>query len=235
MRLRSPLAVALVLAATPLAFAGDTPKGMWDGCAKDSWVQTKTTTKMQMPGVEMPDNTSETRQTLVKVTDDEWTVKTETKSGDAWVNANEFTIPRKVSKAVADAMKDAPKPEDLGTEKVTVDGKEYACKKSKTVFNGVTATSWVSEEHGLLKSVSEAAGGSTSESTVTSLEKKAKIGDKEVVCRETKTVSKAMGSETTVVILMSDAVPMHTVRMESAMAAPMKSSTVMEVVAFEIK
>ena len=232
MRVRAPLAVAAVLAAlAPLSFAAFEPKGMWDGCGQGSWVQMKTTTKTVMPGMEVPDSVSESRQTLVKVTDAEWVVKMETKTGDAWGNGMEITLPRVAPKGTE---KDAPKPEDLGADKVTIDGKEYAVKKWKTTVAGNTVISWTSDDQGLLKS--ESTGADMSSTTeVTSLSKSAKVGDKEVSCRETKTVTKAQGAENTTVMLTSDAVPGGSVRMEMSMAKPTTMTTVTETTGFEVK
>jgi hypothetical protein len=231
MRIHASLAAAAVLVLAPVALAAP-PKGLWDGYGEGTWVTTKTVTKMVVPGADMPDQTQESRQTLVKVTDAEWTVKTETKNGDAWENAMEIKIPRKAPEGTA---QDAPKPEDLGTENVSVDGKDYSCKKQKIVIAGSTTTSWVNDDQGTLKSVSESPSG-TSEMTVTALAKSAKVGDKDVSCRETKVVTKGSGNESTMTMLTSDAVPGGTVRMEmsSAMGA-MKSTTVTETTRFEKK
>src|SRR5205085_4342151 len=113
MRARAPLAVAAVLAAlVPLSFAAFEPKGMWDGCGQGSWVQMKMTSKTVMEGMQVPDSVSESRQTLVKVTDAEWVVKMESKTGDEWGNATEMTIPRVAPKGTPEA-KDLPKVEEL--------------------------------------------------------------------------------------------------------------------------
>jgi hypothetical protein len=233
MRVRALVPVAVLSLASP-ASAADAPKGLWDGYGVGTWVTSKTTSKMTMPGMEaMPESVNESRQTLVKVTDAAWTIKTEMKTGEEWTNAMEMDIPRK-AEAVTGTT---PKPEDLGTEKVTVEGKDYTCKKQRVTTPAGTVTSWVSEEAGLLKSESTTPSGDTTSTTVTALAKKVKVGTKEVVCREQKSVSKLMGNESTTTFLLSDAVPGHSVRTEStsSMGGGMKSTSVTETTAFEAK
>ena len=226
------LAVIAVLALSPLAIAGDAPKGMWDACGEGTWVETKTTSSREMPGMTLPANVSETRQTLVKVTDAEWVMKTERKAGGAWTGGMEIKITRIAPKNLAAV----PTPEDVGSESVTVEGKEYPCKKTKLVFAGMTTVSWVSADQGVLKTESQMLLGATATMQVTSLSKKATVAGKEIACRESKTVSKGPGSEMSSVTLSSDAVPTHTVRQETTTAAgPAKIHAVTEVTAFEIK
>ena len=234
MRLRLALAsVALCVLASSALAAPPAVKGAWEGYGAGSWVASKTTTKMEAGGMAMPAQETESRQTLVKVTDDEWTVKNETKVGEDWTNAVEFKIPRK---APAGTEKDAPKPEDLGNENVAVEGKDYACKKQRSVVTGTTTTTWTNEQHGVLKYESEGNGASSS-MIVTTLSKKAKVGDKEFVCKETKIVSKMPGAgDTTMVSLSSEDVPMQVVRTEVNNASPqMKMSSVTEVTGWEKK
>ena len=232
MRRRLPTVFAALLALTPLCFAGQMPKGLWEGCKEGSWVTTKTTQKVTMGTMKIPEQVSEARQTLVTVTDEAWTVRSERKKGDAWLKSTEVAIPRTVPEKYA-KMADALKPEDLGTEKLTVDGKEYACKKTRVTIGKMVITNWVSEEVGVLKS--ENAGDISSSMQVTTLAKKAKIGEKEVTCRESRTVSKAAGSETNLVQLESDEVPGRAVRSEMTMAMPTQMTTVTETTAFEIR
>jgi hypothetical protein len=242
MRVRPLVAVASLLSLAAVASA-EPPKVKfpWDGFGVGSYVHTKVTTKMSMPGMPaMPEQpASETKQTLVKVTDEAFTVKTETKMGETWTGGTETVIPRKFT---GEKMPVDTKvvPEELGTEKVTVEGTSYDCKKIKVKTGQVSVISWVHEKEGVLKSESDLGGGQgTTTMTVTSLSKKAKAGDKEVVCRESKTVSKTsmggMNAETTITSLTSESVPGHQVRTEMVMAGQMSMTTVTEVVAFEAK
>ena len=232
MRMRISIVAATLLALALPSFAGGAVKGMWEGCKEGSWVLNKTTTKGSMTGGEAPDTVSEMRQTLVKVTDEAWTVKMEMKVGDTWGEPMEVPYPRIAAKAAVDA-KDAPKPEELGTEKVKVDGKDYDCKKTKQTEGKTSTISWVNEAEGLLKS--ETTGELTMSMLVTTLAKKAKIGEKEVTCRETKILSKLAGFDSTLVQLTSDDVPTRVVRQEMTLPLPAKSSTVQEMTGFEIK
>ena len=81
MRLRLPIAAAALLALAPLSFAGGGTKAIWEGFGEGSWVESKSTVKMSMAGKALPDTVVEKRDTLVKVTDEAWTVRIEKKSG----------------------------------------------------------------------------------------------------------------------------------------------------------
>jgi len=242
-----------VVSLAAAAWAGDPPavKMPWDGFGADSYVQYKATTKVTMPGQAMPEQVTETKETLVKVTDEAFTVRYETKAPTGWTKTAEIQIPRKISKLPMPTG-DEPKAatEDLGTEKVTVEGKEIECKKVRVKVAGAsTTTTWTSETHGVLKFETEyeIGGVKTSSSrVVTALAKKVTIAGKEISCRESKTVMKSSapagtpagmgGSETTMVELESDAVPGHKVREETSSATgPMTNVSVREVVAFEAK
>jgi hypothetical protein len=225
---------AAVLGAFATAAAAEPPpvKGPWDGFGAGSSVTQKSTMTSSM--AEMPATTTETRTTLVKVTDDACVIKTETEVGEEWMG-QEMTIPRKAT-GTEDPNLPKPKVEDLGTEKVTVDGTDYECKKQKTVMDGSSGISWTHEKHGVLKVESTHQGG-TSTILVTKLSTKVAVGGKEVDCRETKIVSKMQGGvETDMVTLESDAVPGRNVRSESTMKmAAMTTKTVSETTAFEAK
>jgi hypothetical protein len=221
----------LVAAAVSLlaghALAGEA-KGLWEGCGVGSFVHQKMTMTMSMAGV--PPTTTEMKSTLVKVTDAAWTVKTETKVGEEWMGA-EMDYPRKATGTAPDA----PKPEDLGEEKVTVEGKDLACKKQQVKVGDQTVTTWTNDTYGVVRSESKGAGSETS-SVLTKLAGKTKVGDREVEYRETTTTAKSAGSETKMVTWQSDAVPGHVLRTESvADMGAMKSTTVTETVAFEVK
>jgi hypothetical protein len=240
MRVRPLAGLAVLLALASTAFAADEVKVKfpWD-FGVGSFVHTKTTTKMSVPGAPaMPEMVMENKQTLVKITDEAWIVKSEQGTGGSWMPGSEISFPRKFTGSDKTSEMKI-ETEDLGTEKVTVEGTAYDCKKIKAKGSFGTTTSWTNEKHGVLKSETEATGGNTSTMTVTALAKKAKAGDKDVVCREVKNVSKmSMGpvaSETTMVMLTSDAVPGHTVRSEMTTSGQVSQTAVTEVIAFEAK
>jgi hypothetical protein len=229
------LASFLLLAA--VAQADTAMKGPWDGFGVGTWFHVKSSTTMQIPGVDTPPTVQEMKQTLVKVTDAEYTVRTEVKMGDAWTGASEFPFPRKGTPVEGEVE---PKREELGSDKVTVEGKEHGVKKVRitTTVAGTTTTtlSWESAEHGALRSESTSPDGTSSVMEVTSLSKKAKVGDKELTCREMKTTSKMQGGESSMVMLWSDAVPGRVVRNEIASSmGGAKTNVVTELVAYETK
>ena len=228
---RTAWVAAAVLGAFSTASAGDPPpyKGPWDGFGAGSSVTTKSTTSM--PGMDA--TSTETRQTLVKVTDEAYVVKSEMKVGEEWMG-QEMTIPRKATGEDPNLPK--PKIEDLGTEKVTVDGQDYECKKQKTVTGDASAISWTHEKHGALKVESTyPTGGSTM--LVTKLSTKVKVAGKELDCRETKVTSKMLGGmEMDMVSLDCDAIPGRSARSESTTKmGGVATKSVNEVVAFEVK
>src|SRR5688500_13304232 len=89
------LSLAALLVAVPSAFAAE-PKGVWDGFGVGSYVHQKSSTKMSgipnMPNMEP--QVTESKQTLVKITDDAYLVKYETKMGEEW-QGHEMPFPRK--------------------------------------------------------------------------------------------------------------------------------------------
>lgn len=202
----------------------------WDGFGVGSSVHLRTTTTMSVAGV--PPQTSESRQTLVKITDEAFTIKMETKVGEEWM-ATEMPWPRKATGVAPVA--ETPKPEELGDEDVTVDGKAYPCKKLRIVAQGTTVTSWVHAVEGALKVETKGAGFEAS-MAVTKLAMKTKVADKELEVRETVSVSKAAGNETKVTSWTSAAVPGGSARSETVTEMPgMKTTAVAEVIAFEVK
>jgi hypothetical protein len=240
MRLGAPLVtfgLALALSSTAAAAPPAAPGGMWDGYGPGSTVHTKMATSTEMPGMTMPPQSSEMKQTLVKTTDTEWVVKVEMKMGESWTTT-ENRIPR-TAKGV-EGVPDAPKPEEVGAESLTVDGKAYACKKWKMVVQGMTTVSWTHDEAGTLKTTMEGPS-MASEMLVTSLAKKVTAAGRELTCRESTSRSKSevqgQAMQSLVVMLTTPEVPAHTVRMESVteMGGMMKTRILMELVSFEKK
>ena len=231
MRRFAPLAFAATVLFASVAAAGDAATRLpWDGFGVGSYVHTRSTTTLSVEGV--PPQTSESKQTLVKITDDAWTIKQETKVGDDWMGS-ELPFPRKATGTPTDVQ--APKPEELGDENVAVDGKDYACKKVRVTAMGMATTTWTHATEGVLKSESKGPGTETS-MTVTKLSSKAKVGDKEIDVREMVIVTKAGGAETKVTSWDSKAVPGGTVRSEMVSdMGGMKTTIVTETIAFEAK
>lgn len=226
------VATASAAALAPcLALAGDAAVRLpWDGFAVGSYVHMRSTTTMSVEGA--PPQTSEMKQTLVKVTDEAYTIKYETKVGEEWMGS-ELAYPRKATGAAAEVQ--APKPEELGDENVAVDGKDYPCKKVRFTAQGMTTTTWTHATEGVLKT--ETKGPGTESSTVvTKLSTKLKVATKELDVRETLRVSKGAGGETKVTDWDSKSVPGGTVRSETATEmGGMKTTIVTEVIAFEAK
>jgi hypothetical protein len=235
-RIAAFAAVAALFAANS-AVAADAPtwRDPWASFKPGSSVTMKSTTKMSMAG--MPEQPGqESRLTLVSVDDKAYVLRTETKMGETWTAAGEdMSVPRKPPTLEGPDGK-LPPVEELGEERVSVEGTDHATKKTRVSQSGSTATSWVSKEHGVLKTETSGPGDAKSTMVVTSLSKKVAIAGREVVCRETKSTSSMAGSETTVVFLSSESIPGGTARMEMNMNNPgMTMTTVTEVTAFEAK
>lgn len=238
--MRHPVATVLVVAlfatllvpgavvAAPDASAVRLP---WDGFGEGSTVHIRITSQVAFPGA--PTSSTEQRQTLVKITPEHYVVKHETKVGEQWMGS-EMNYPRKVTgpTTVPDS---AVKPEDLGTEAVTVEGKEYLCKKQQVIVAGMTTVMWTHDKEGLLRTDSRGPGSETSR-VVTRLSFKTTVAGKELDVRETTTTAKAMGSATTIKSWESRGVPGGAVRTEMVTEmSGMKTTSVSEVIAFEAK
>jgi hypothetical protein len=233
--LRRAALLAFALLLVPSVLAAAEPKFGWEGFGPGSYTLHKMTTKTEMPGAAVPEQAMEMRQTLVRVTETDWVVKTETKIGGQWMPGNEMTIPRKAPTDIPGVKPEGQKPEELGTEELTIEGKKYSTKKTRLSVAGGTVTSWTSAEEGTLKTET-AAGGNTSTMEVTALAKKVQAAGREFTCREMKMTASASGSKTTTTMLMSSEVPMGIVRSETTndMGA-MKMKQVMELMSFEKK
>ena len=232
MRIRSfAAALAAVGALAVPALAADAPKGPWDGYGVGTTVTMKQTSKVAMEGA--PETVTQSRQTLVKITDAEYTLKMESEVGGQWLPAMEVPMPRKATVATAEG----PKPEDLGEEKVVVGGESIACKKEKHVTGETTTITWTSAKQGLVKSESTGPGDAKTTLTVTSFAKKLTVAGKEVECREQVVTSKGTGYEATTTTLSCDKLPGGYARMESvSTSGGMTTNTmVSEVSAFEVK
>jgi len=233
---RSPLVLALLAAlAAPVAAGEVAVPSPWDGFGEGSWVIQKTTNKQA--GDEAATGETLQRVTLTKVTDQAYTIKAETKVGDEWMGS-EYDAPR-VAAATSEAGVDAPKPEDLGTEKLTIDGVSVECRKSKFVAMGSTSISWTHEKHGVVKTESTGPAG---ESRFEILKFKAivKVKGKDVECQVTRTTFKSPQMDNVTTTYASPSIPGGTVRAEIASKMTFgdtksESTSVMEVTDFEKK
>ena len=250
MRVRVLIGVLSALALATVASAADVPvvKSPWEGFGVGSWAHHKKLSKWT--GLSMPDMAEETRQTVVKVTDDAYTIKTEKKTTAGWESAGESPSSRRAAAISPPDDGSGPKveSEDLGTEKITVEGKAFECKKVRTKIGESITTTWTSQTHGVLKTDSDndAGGGKTHDiRTVTAFAKRVKLAGKELVCRETTLFTKmdlpgmpsgTAHDGTTGVLLESDAVPGRKVRVETlGSGGPVTMTSVEELVAFEAK
>ena len=231
MRIRSfAAALAAVGALSVPALAADAPKGPWDGYGVGTTVTMKQTMKVSMEGA--PETSTQSRTTLVKITDAEYTLKMEQEMGGQWMAPMEVPLPRKAT-AVAG---EAPKPEDHGEEKVTVGGESIACKKTKSVVADTTTITWTNEKYGVVKSESSGAGDIKTTMALTNVAKKVTVAGKEVECREQVVTSKGGGFDSTTTMLFCDKIPGSIARSESnSTSSGMTTNVVAEVTAFEVK
>ena len=111
-----------------------------------------------------------TKQTLVKKTDKDYSIKNEMSMNGTAMPAGEPTVTPWATAGAADAT--AAKPTDLGSEKLTTPAGTFDCKKykneAKTGDMTTTSTSWMSKGI-IIKSESKTEGPSMSSSTVMTL------------------------------------------------------------------
>jgi hypothetical protein len=231
----SPAAAVLVLAAAAPSLAEQPSKNPWHGFGPGSTVHRKMVTTSSMGAMALPSQTVEMRETVVSATADEVVLKIEQKMGEMPWQGQETKIPLKASPGTD---VDAPKEEDLGKDKVTVEGREYECAKKRVVMAAGTTVYWAHEKHGMLKSETTATGAGKTVVQVTRLSVPAKVGERGVTCRETRTSTTGMpgGGEITAVMLTSEEVPGGVVRSEMKTSMQgMVSTGVTETVSFEKK
>ena len=225
------LPILLALAVAPAARPPPPAGGGWGGGGGGA----RRPMRPPRPDNLNPTRVEEIRYTLKSVTESKWWLSTEVRDAGRWIPTQEVYWDR--PKTVTPGGSSEATTEGLGVESVVVDGKAHACTKSRTTAPDSVSTSWVSEEHGLLKS--EWKGTKRDGSVcmvVTALSKKVKVGQREIGCRESKTVISSAGREATALRLESDAVPGRLVRLESTSEGPDVSSTILkEAVAYEIK
>jgi hypothetical protein len=200
-------AVTCVLLAAAAA-AADLLREPWAGFAPGSFVHQKTTAKTSVAS--RGDTVTESRTTLVAADGAKVTLKSEFRVADGAWQGHEMTIDPAVKGEVA-----APRPEALGDEKLTVDGREVVCRKQRTVAEGITTVSWTHADLGLVRSESRSEGGGRTDTILEKLAEKVRAGTGDVECRRMRTIttSEVGTSETT--MWLSPAVPGGVARSET--------------------
>ncbi len=228
--LLATVAVAAPAVAGPVALPSP-----WDGFGEGSWVIQKTTNKQVGDDAATAESTQ--RITLTKITEQAYTLKTEIKVGEEW-SGSEYEMPR-AYRDPAEAKTDAPKPEDLGAETLTVDGASIECRKTKVVAAGSTSISWTSEKYGVVRNETTGPAGD-SKTELVKLKGVVKVKGKDVECQVTKTSFKSPSMENVTSTWASPSIPGGMVRAETSLKivvgdARTESSSVMEVADFEKK
>lgn len=190
-----PLALfaACLLIATP-AHAGEDDWSLdawkkrtseWEGYAVGTMVHTKNTNTVTMAQLPKPRTTvSETKRTLMAISEKEFTVKVETRVGEAAWTTMEVKEPRRDPKAATY------KEEKLGEGSVDIGGTSYACTRYRITVTqpelpAQVSEVWVHDKKGVLKGIVEGtAGAERVEMTVTKLDVKRTVSGHEMSCRE---------------------------------------------------
>ncbi len=210
----------------------------WEGYAAGTSYTTRTTMKGTMGGQAF-ERVTDTKTTLVKVTEKEFTIKTETSAMGMKMPASTSTEARK--KDVKVETKEA------GSETITVAGTAYACKKiigTKTEKGKKeTMTFWVHETAGVLKYQMNMDVGSGQKTNVIGVAKKLKVqhkvGTTTFDCREFEVEMNMpqMGKTKRTMRLTKDSSPVQALWHTGTMSRPGMGEMVMttEVVAITIK
>ena len=155
----------------------------WEGFGVGTMVQYRVTTTRGTDGGSVDSQSTEVKETLLKITDTAFEISKAHKATKDWSPATTYSLPRRTT---------APKRklDEGGTEKIRVDGKDYDCRKLlvTTTTPGAdgepsveTATLWEHAEHGILKS--EFKRERTTTILVTKLSVRRRIGSRELSCR----------------------------------------------------
>ncbi|MHC5010082.1 MAG: hypothetical protein ACYTG6_03910 [Planctomycetota bacterium] len=206
-------------------------KSGWEGYGVGTMVHRRMTMRTSGPGMPAPmNNVTETRSTLIRITETSFFIKEETKVGGQWT-ASESEVQRTGRAGTP------PQVEELGTEAVTVEGTAYPCRKQRVTWQEAAepyvAILWNHEEHGVLRMQTES-GGQQIAFTVTKLEVSRTVGGTTVACREMEMTGGSMPGKIT--HLTSLQVPGGTVEMHMNMnQGGMQIENKTELLAFEIK
>jgi hypothetical protein len=209
MNARTALAVAVscaLLCAT--AAAADLLRDPWAGFAPGSFVHQRTTTRTSVAN--RGDSATESRTTLVAADGPKVRLKSEFRVADGTWQAQEITIDPGAQGAV-----EAPRPEPLGEEKVTVDGRELVCRKQRTVAAGVTTVSWVHPDLGVVRSESRSEGAGRTDVVLEKLAEKVRAGKDDVECRRVRTITTSAVGTSETAMWLSPAVPGGVARSET--------------------
>lgn len=207
----------------------------WAGYGVGTMVHTKSTQVMSMPQMPEPRTTiTETKKTLMAISENEYTVKTETKVGEQWM-ANEIKVPRKNPKTTEF------KQEKIGDGTVKVDGTDYACTRWRVTVTAKGAPStvtvvWVHDTKGALQIESETDDGMGGKNKVvmkaTRLGVEKTVAGHDMSCREFSW--KSSGGEFK--MLMTRDAPTSMVSMDMTMKQPgMDMHNKVELVGMTIK
>lgn len=155
----------------------------WEGFGVGTMVQYRVTTTRGTDGGSVDSQSTEVKETLLKITDTAFEISKAHKAGADWSPATTYSLQRRRA---------APKRkiDEDGTEKIRVDGRDFTCRKLVVTTTrpgadgevGVeTATLWEHAEHGILKS--EFKRERTTTILVTKLSVRRRVGSRELTCR----------------------------------------------------
>lgn len=224
---------------------------IWSGFGVGTMIHHRTSTEMRIRG--RPDaggkTSTETRMTLVEVTETEFVVKVEEREDGQWI-ATQEKEPRGGEQDGAGLEVKAD-----GEESITIEGKSYPCKRrivsdvSAVIGDPMTrrepgprkgedgGTVWEHETLGILKvETSTTADGETATTTqvVTRLNVSHHVDDTEISCREMTWTTNMVGGKT--VMLESAAVPGRTVLTTGEVKqGPITMTHIKELVGFTTK
>lgn len=202
----------------------------WSGCGVGSMIHIRQTQTITMPQLPAPRKTvTETKETLLAVTDDGYKVKVETLNGGQW------TTSEKVEPKVA---MEQSKVEDAGTGTVSVGGTDYPCTKKTVTMTMAnqpgqtqTWTIWENADKGILEV--DQKGAQDSSLKTEEFDAPVTVGDQSVSARKFALSMQIHGHATTGTFWASTAVPGRFVRQEiSGDQGPVKFEMKREVVEF---
>lgn len=205
-------------------------QGTWEGFGLGSSTHVRRSQEVTMAGASEPQRQEvELRQTLVALTGDAWTVKSEQKDAEEW-KGEEKTVPiRKADKI---------KVEDAGEGAVTIGETSYPCVKKcvtrPSETGGEEIVFWGHPEKGVLKIEFVAPQKVTL--TATELERSVTVGERTLSARVFSAEVEATGVGTLKgTMVMSREVPGGLVRQELEGGEDVHVKVVTELLAFEAR
>ena len=221
----------------------------WGRYGVGTVVHHRTTTDSSHPGMKPQQIVTETKRTLVRVTDDHYVLEVETTVGDR-TQTSEERVPKTggpdaLVRIVPFAAGTEQARKVVGSESVTVAGQAYACTKVERTFpcspnargsscggsgEGPTTfvtTTWEHPAHGILKMTSSGGWGMDLETSA--LDAQHVVGDRLLQCK----ASTLSGQGVTAKRLDCREVPGELVRSDTSIErGPLKSRVVTELVTF---